>query len=178
LNLIDLRHDIIYQFGLLNEFFIPNLLPGCPCVNCIYITRSGYWADVNDVNVVVEPNDPNAIWVMSDYHLSQMAAGQAENSPCVDAGSDLAVKLGMDRFTTRTDKAADSGIVDMGFHYIEHVADLNDDKIVDLYDLSILAYQWQQSPSTPSANISPLHGDGLIDFRDLIMLAENWLWPD
>jgi len=158
--------DVNYLGGVGNISFDPQFI------------RPGYWADVNDVNIVVEPNDPNAIWVMGDYHLSQIAAGQASDSPCVDTGSDLAVNLGMDRFTTRTDKVSDTGIVDMGFHYIEHIADLNDDKIVDIYDLSILAYQWQQSPSTPPADIAPWPGDGIIDFRDLVLLAENWLWPE
>lgn len=29
----------------------------------------GYWADVNDPNIIVEPNDPNARWIDGDYHL-------------------------------------------------------------------------------------------------------------
>ncbi|MHC4068612.1 MAG: S8 family serine peptidase [Planctomycetota bacterium] len=39
----------------------------------------GYWADINDPNIPVEPNDPNAFWIDGDYHL-------LENSPCVDTG--------------------------------------------------------------------------------------------
>ncbi|HUW18724.1 MAG TPA: choice-of-anchor D domain-containing protein [Sedimentisphaerales bacterium] len=39
----------------------------------------GYWGDVNDVNIVVEPDDANAVWVEGDYHLLAV-------SPCIDAG--------------------------------------------------------------------------------------------
>jgi hypothetical protein len=39
----------------------------------------GYWAHVNDPNIVLEPNDPNAVWIDGDYHL---LAG----SPCINAG--------------------------------------------------------------------------------------------
>ncbi len=52
-----------------------------------------------------------------DYYLSQIAAGQGINSPCVDAGSDTAENLGLDDRATRTDGVPDSGIVDMGYHY-------------------------------------------------------------
>ncbi|MHC4440700.1 MAG: right-handed parallel beta-helix repeat-containing protein, partial [Planctomycetota bacterium] len=52
------------------------------------------------------------------YFLSQIEAGQDEDSPCVDTGSDTAVNLGMDNYTTRTDFVADAGIVDMGYHSI------------------------------------------------------------
>jgi len=106
--------------------------------------RPGHWVDVNDPNIVVEPNDPNAVWVMGDYHLSQVAARQAVNSPCVDAGSDLAVNLGMDKFTTRTDNVGDTGIVDMGYHYpMPNAADIDGDGDVDLTDFAILAGHWE-----------------------------------
>ena len=51
------------------------------------------------------------------FYLSQVSAGQAEDSPCVDAGSDTAANLGFGTLTTRSDEAADTGIVDMGYHY-------------------------------------------------------------
>jgi hypothetical protein len=51
------------------------------------------------------------------YYLSQIAAGQAADSPCVDTGSDTAANLGLDLLTTRTDEGLDAGTVDMGYHY-------------------------------------------------------------
>lgn len=51
------------------------------------------------------------------YYLSQIAAGQAADSPCVDTGAGPASNYGMDIYCTRTDEVADSGTVDMGFHY-------------------------------------------------------------
>ena len=52
-----------------------------------------------------------------NYFLSQQDAGQDRNSPSVDAGSKDATLVGLGKDTTRTDKAGDSGIVDMGYHY-------------------------------------------------------------
>ena len=40
----------------------------------------GFWADANDSNIIVGPNNPNAVWVAGDYHL-------LVDSPCVDSGS-------------------------------------------------------------------------------------------
>lgn len=40
----------------------------------------GHWTDANDPNIIVEPNDPNAIWLDGDYHL--LVA-----SPCIEAGN-------------------------------------------------------------------------------------------
>lgn len=60
-----------------------------------------------------------------DYRLSQLAAGQAEDSPCVDVGSDPAIDVCATLPTgesclgdgsTRTDGIHDSGQADMGYH--------------------------------------------------------------
>ncbi len=44
----------------------------------------GYWADESDPNIIIEPNDPNAIWIDGDYHL-------LPTSLCIDAGDNTAV---------------------------------------------------------------------------------------
>jgi len=56
----------------------------------------GYWADINDVNIVAEPNDLDAVWIEGDYHLKSQAGRWDPNSeewifddvtsPCIDAG--------------------------------------------------------------------------------------------
>jgi hypothetical protein len=111
-----------------------------------------------------------------DYYLSQIAAGQAADSPCVDAGSDTAANLGMEYKTTRIDEIGDGGVVDMGYHYsIPNPADIDGDGDVDFFDYAILASQWLQAPGEPSADIAPLGGDGIVNILDLGVLADNWL---
>jgi parallel beta-helix repeat protein len=53
-----------------------------------------------------------------NYFLSQLAAGQGADSPCVDTGyPDSEMIAG----TTRTDLVQDTNVVDMGYHYPDHV---------------------------------------------------------
>jgi hypothetical protein len=52
-----------------------------------------------------------------DYYLSQVAAGQAADSPAVDSGDVTAIEAGVGFRSTRTDAIRDAGIADMGFHY-------------------------------------------------------------
>jgi len=44
----------------------------------------GYWGDANDPNIIVEPNDPNAVWIDGDYYL-------LPDSPCIDSGDNNSV---------------------------------------------------------------------------------------
>jgi parallel beta-helix repeat protein len=61
-----------------------------------------------------------------EHYLSQMAAGQPKESPCVDTGSEPAAGISFEtpdgvvylsHLTTRTDQVGDGGMVDMGYHY-------------------------------------------------------------
>ncbi len=65
----------------------------------------GRWTDRGNPGVTVTPNDPNAIWVMGDYHL-QSRAGRWDpktgtwlpdevTSPCIDGG-DPAAPIGQE----------------------------------------------------------------------------------
>jgi hypothetical protein len=57
---------------------------------------AGRWVNQDSAKVVVTPDDPNAVWVMGDYHLQSEAgrwdakartwAQDAATSPCIDAG--------------------------------------------------------------------------------------------
>jgi len=58
---------------------------------------------------------------MGSFYLSQSQAGQPQNSPAVDAGSQFAEAAGLSQRTTRTDGVLDSGQVDLGFHYPDPV---------------------------------------------------------
>ncbi len=72
-------------------------------------------------------SDPSFVGgIQGVYYLSQVAAGQGENSPCLDSGMNFAAGTCytvldhaqcLDELTTRTDHATDAGIADMGFHY-------------------------------------------------------------
>jgi hypothetical protein len=113
---------------------------------------------------------------LGDYYLSQIAAGQVIDSPCMDTGSDTAANLGMNIFTTRTNQICDAGIVDIGYHYfISNPADIDMQGGVDFIDYAILTSQWKQIPGVPSADIAPLCGDGIVDEKDFNFLVESWL---
>lgn len=56
--------------------------------------------------------------------------------------------------------------------------DIDGEGDVDLEDYTILAFQWQQWPGVPSADIAPGCGDGFVDIEDLALLVENWLWEE
>ena len=77
-----------------------NIQGGFPCEGNIEVdplfADPGYWADVNDPNIIVEPSDSNAVWIGGDYHLKSEAGrwdAVSESwvmdnltSPCIDAG--------------------------------------------------------------------------------------------
>lgn len=75
-------------------------------------------------NINVDPHFVSGPY--GNFYLSSIAGGQAVDSPCIDAGNAPAENvcyplqggpLCMGDMTTNTNSVADTGIVDMGFHY-------------------------------------------------------------
>jgi hypothetical protein len=83
-----------------------------------YQCRPGTGALSLDPLFVTGPN--------GEYCLSQVSAGQDSTSPCVDAGDTLlaTTPLNLDSlihtWTTRTDSLLDSGVIDLGYHYLTY----------------------------------------------------------
>jgi len=81
---------------------------GNPTVS--YSDVRGGWSGIGNIDA-----DPLfADGPLGNRYLSQTAAGQTVDSPCVDAGDPLSVVV---VGTTRTDQIQDAGTVDMGYHY-------------------------------------------------------------
>ena len=90
----------------------------------VLMSNNDFWNNIggdSDVGLGIDGISADPLFAtgpLGDYYLSQSAAGQLFNSPCLDAGSDLASVLGLAEWTTRTDGIGDFGIVDMGYHYV------------------------------------------------------------
>ena len=84
-----------------------SILPG-------WDAEEGVW-DAGTGNLGADP------MFVAGYYLSQTAAGQARQSPAVDAGNGPAGAPGLGDRTTRTDGEGDTGTVDLGYHYAEGV---------------------------------------------------------
>jgi len=130
----------------------------------------GHWAGAG--NIAVDPlfvRGPSGC-----FYLSQVAAEQASNSPCLDAGSDVAANLGLNALTTRSDEGTDIGRVDMGYHYPVTglplvVGDFDGNQRDGLRDFA----EWQSCMSGPdAATVSPccrildFEHDGNVDLAD------------
>ncbi|MBM3324144.1 MAG: T9SS type A sorting domain-containing protein, partial [Calditrichaeota bacterium] len=79
-------------------------------VQVTYSDIQGGWPGTGNINA-----DPLFVsGADSPYYLSQLVAGQAVQSPCVDAGDPSSP---VTEGTTRTDGVQDTWPVDMGYHY-------------------------------------------------------------
>ncbi len=125
---------------------------------------------------------------LGDYYLSQIAAGQLDESDCVNAGSDTAANLGMDSYTTSTTEMPDRNIVDMGYHYqfttdVEPCksCDLFGDGIIDFKDFAVFSLSWLNegcSVANDWCDHADFTFDSYVDFEDVQYLAECWLAED
>ncbi len=75
-----------------------------------YSDVQGGWAGTGNINA----NPLFAVGRLGCNSLSQTAAGQAENSPCVNTGDPTSPIVDG---TTRSDEVPDTGVADMGYHY-------------------------------------------------------------
>jgi len=120
----------------------------------------GYWAHKDDPNLVVEPNDPNKLWVDGDYHLKSQAGRWDANSaswvkddvtsPCIDAG-DPASPIGFEPFPNGgiINMGAYGGTIEASKSYFGKppcetiiAGDINSDCIVNFKDFALMAFHW------------------------------------
>ena len=123
--------------------------------------------------------------LLGPYYLSQVAAGQGQTSPCVDAGSDAAGVLGLSTATTATDGRPDIRHVDMGYHYPIlqpcKFCDVVHDGRIDFSDFAKVAAQWLRQGCNETNSWcrgSDVTFDGTVDAVDLEALANCWLVSD
>jgi hypothetical protein len=104
-------------------------------------------------------------------YLSQRAAGQAADSPCLDAGDPGTSSPGG---TTRTDDGLDVGVPDMGYHYASYatVCDLDGSGRVDGIDLSIIGRAFGAGEGDPRyIGSADFDRNGVIDGDDLAIFS-------
>ena len=111
--------------------------------------------------------DPNFVMGPDgEFYLAQVAAGQLADSPCLDAGDPLVTPLS--GTTTRTDLAADTPPIDVGFHYWIgdfpfRRGDCNADGTVNIADAIFLLGQLFPSPTV---TLSPILCQDACDGND------------
>jgi len=126
-----------------------------------------------------------AVGPLGCFYLSQTTAGESADSPCLDAGFDSAVAVGLAGHTTRSDAVGDAGLVDLGYHYpitsdVLFMGDYDRDEIVDLSDYGA----WVDCVTGPLADdltdccrIADFDDDEDIDLFDLAEFANALTVP-
>ncbi|UCD29283.1 MAG: right-handed parallel beta-helix repeat-containing protein [Planctomycetota bacterium] len=124
-------------------------------------TDPGYWANVNDPDIVVEPNDPNAVWIDGDYHLKSQAGRWNTNSQTwnQDDGTSPCIDTGDPNNPIGHEPVPNGGIINMGAYGGRSQA-------------SKSYFGW---PICETIVAGDINGDCKVDFRDFVILAYHWL---
>lgn len=84
--------------------------------NCVWDNPDGNYGNLPDPTGTAGNISENPLFV-TDFYLSQTAAGQSYNSPCVNAGEKFSEEYNLEQTWTRTDSIPDTLIVDLGYHH-------------------------------------------------------------
>jgi len=154
-------------------------IPHDPC-----FAVPGYWGNIYDPNIHVEPNDPNAIWVDGDYHLKSQAGRwdpnrqswvqDDVNSPCIDAGdpnSDWTRELWPHGKCINMGAFGGTPQASMSLSDDGNIADLNNDDSVGYADMMLFTDKWLYQQVLLSED---LDRNGIVNFIDFAIFADNW----
>ena len=122
---------------------------------------NGYW---NDANTPEDANDD--FFVMGNYHLMP-------GSACIDAGDNNSVPALPD-VDIDNEQRVFNDTIDIGAdEFVSNSFDLDNNGIIDYFELSTLTGEWLQEDSELQTDF---YEDDFIDFADFAKLAEQWLW--
>ena len=95
---------------------------------------------------------------LGEFYLSQTAAGQGQESPCIDTADPASAPVGG---TTRTDGIGDTPPLDIGFHYT--MSDCNGDVVPDALDIAGGTSADCDTNGVPDECEADCNGNGMMD---------------
>lgn len=122
--------------------------------------------------------------LLGSYYLAAASTGHGVQSPCIDAGSEMAGKVGLAQTATQTNQAPDKGLVDMGYHHVMRepcrICDLKFDGVIDGIDFALFAERWLHSGcGDPDwCGGADFTFDTRVDPFDMLFFSDCWLAMD